>query len=178
MPTIYKSPAPVDALIHKYTTMPGAYTDCFLAVIPKQVTFPEYLFAFYTTPLFKLERLVLRLVRKPSTDGEARQLADGLRDSFAAWTLEARAENQILMRDFMNRTCSWLMAVPAQDGKSTQLYFGTAVIPIVDKKTGKASLGFIFAALLGFHKLYSVLLLRSARARIMRMQDIEAQRIR
>jgi hypothetical protein len=57
----------------------------------------EYIFAFYTTPLFKLERLILKLtVTKPSTDTQARQLANGSGNVFAAWHMENRKENEIL----------------------------------------------------------------------------------
>ena len=45
--------------------------------IPGRISFPEFVFAFYTTLLFKLERLILKwTVSKPSTDAQARQLAD------------------------------------------------------------------------------------------------------
>ncbi|MCQ3938418.1 MAG: hypothetical protein DPW18_15420 [Chloroflexi bacterium] len=155
--------------MHKYTSVPGAYTDSYCADLPIQISFPEYLFAFYTTPLFKLERLILLLVRKPSTDAQAGELANGVRDTFAAWTVEARAENQILMCDFAGSTRSWLMVVPME--KSTRLYFGSVVVPQRVSKDGKSSLGFIFSTLLGFHKIYSVLLLASARSRLMRRAD-------
>ncbi|MBI2332593.1 MAG: hypothetical protein HYU84_10625 [Chloroflexi bacterium] len=148
--------------------MPGAYTDSYLTEIPARVSFPEYIFAFYTTPLFKLERLILKLlVRKPSTDMQARELADGVRDQFAAWTVEDRSEDQILMCDFAGSTRSWLMAVPAGDD-GTRLYFGSAVVPHRMSKDGKPSLGFFFQALLGFHKVYSILLLYSAKSGLMR----------
>lgn len=166
MSSIHTSPAPTNALIHKYTSMPGAYTDSYDTDLPRQITFPEYIRAFYTTPLFKLERLILRLVRKPSTDEEARGLADGERDSFAAWTVEARAENQILMCDFAGSTRSWLMTIPIENG--TRLYFGSVVVPHRMSKDGRPSLGIFFQALLGFHKVYSVLLLRSAWSRLLR----------
>lgn len=166
MLSIQKSPAPSNALIHKYTTLPGAYTDSYMTEVPAQVAFADYVCAFYTTPLFKLERHILTiLARKPSTDTQARELA-GVRESFAAWTVEARAENQILMCDFAGSTRSWLMVVPAE--KSMRLYFGSAVVPHRVSKEGKPSLGFFFTALLGFHKVYSVLLLASARYRVMR----------
>ena len=165
MPTIQKSPAPANALIHKYTYLPGAYTDSFSTEIPVQVSFSDYIFDFYTTSLFKVERLILKLlVRKPSTDKEARELADGVRAQFAAWTVEARSENQILMCDFAGSTRSWLMSVPTETG--TRLYFGSAVVPHRISKEGKPSLGFFFTALLGFHKTYSVLLLHSAGAKL------------
>lgn len=167
MPTIQKSPAPANALIHKYTSMNGAYTDCYLTEIPAQVSFSDYIFAFYTTPLFKVERLILTLtVRKPSTDAQARELSNTKRESFAAWMVEARDENQILMCDFAGSTRSWLMTIPTETG--TWLYFGSAVVPHRIDKDGKPSLGFFFTALLGFHKIYSVLLLAAASARLKR----------
>lgn len=165
MTSIQKSPAPANALIHKYTSMPGAYTDSYMTDIPIQVSFSDYIFAFYTTPLFKLERFILTFtVRKPSTDAQAKDLAEGKRNSFAAWTVEAREENQILMCDFAGSTRSWLMTTPTETG--TRLYFGSAVVPHRIAKDGKPSLGFFFTALLGFHKVYSVLLLSSARSKL------------
>jgi hypothetical protein len=53
-------------------------------------------------------------------------------------------------------------------GSGTRLYFGSAVVPVVDAKSGQPTLGFAFRALLGFHKLYSRVLLRAARARLAR----------
>ena len=77
MPTIQKSSAPANALLHKYTSMPGAYTDSYLTEIPAQVSFSDYVFAFYTTPLFKVKRLILTLTeRKPSADAQARELSN------------------------------------------------------------------------------------------------------
>jgi hypothetical protein len=164
---IQKSPLPAGALLNKFNAIAGAYTDCYFTEIPAQAAFAEYVFAFYTTPLFKLERLILKLlVRKPSTNEQARELAYGICDSFAAWTVEDRGENQLMMCDFVERTRSWLMVVPAENG--TRLYFGSAVVPVQDRKTGKPSLGFLFRALLGFHKIYSVLLLYSAGLKLMR----------
>ncbi|MBN8658443.1 MAG: hypothetical protein J0M11_22095 [Anaerolineae bacterium] len=145
--------------------MPGAYTDSYFTELPAKISFSDYVFAFYTTPLFKVERLILTLsVRKPSTDKDARELADGVHTQFAAWTVEAREENQILMCDFAGSTRSWFMTAPTETG--TRLYFGSAVVPHRISKDGKPSLGFFFTALLGFHKVYSVLLLYSARAKL------------
>lgn len=121
--------------------------------------------------MFKLERLILRwFVSRPSTDGEARQLAEGKRDSFAAWTVEARAADQLLLGDFSGRTKSWLMvaAATAAGAPGTRLYFGSAVVPRRSAHPGKTRLGFVFTALLGFHRLYSRILLRSAVARLRR----------
>jgi len=166
MPTIQKSPTPSNTLIQIYVLTPHAYTDCYSTDLPFPISFPEYLLTFYTTPLFKLERLILLLVRKPSTDEEARQLAEGKRTTFAAWTVEAREENQILMCDFIGRTRSWLMTAPTENG--TRLYFGSAVVSEEHPKFEKVPLGLFFHALLSFHKIYSVLLLYSARSSLAR----------
>lgn len=125
--------------------------------------------AFYTTWLFRLERWILRLaVARPSTDEEAHELARGERDSFAAWSVEARAPDQILMCDFAGRTRSWLMVVAIEGSPGTRLYFGSVVVPIRDPKTGEPSLGPVHGPLIGFHKAYSRLLLGAAARRLTR----------
>lgn len=160
---------PAGALLNRYSGS-GAYADCYVAEIAAVVSQARYVEAFYTTAVFKLERVILKwLVARPSTDAEARQLAAGTRESFAAWTVEARTDNQLLLGDFAGRTKSWLMTEAAGGGStSTRLYFGSAVVP--KSKTGgqKSGLGFAFTALLGFHRLYSRILLRSAAARLSR----------
>jgi hypothetical protein len=140
----------------------GAYVDCYATEVPVAWTHAEFVARFYTSWLFKLEAwLLARLVDKPSSDAEARELAQGRRESFAAWTVEARADNQLLMCDFMKRTRSWFMTEPVENG-GTRLYFGSVVVPVVDRKTGRLTLGWSYSALLGFHKLYSRALLRAA----------------
>jgi hypothetical protein len=168
MSAIEKCIVPADTFLHKYTR-DGSYADCYLTEVPEPIAFPEYIFAFYTTPLFKLERFVLTVVvSKPSTDTQAQQLADGVIERFAAWNVEARSEREILMCDFLGRTRSWLMVIPMNtvNGVGTQLYFGSAVVPQRNSKTASQSLGFGFRALLGFHRIYSRLLLRSAKSQI------------
>jgi hypothetical protein len=78
--------------------------------------------------------------------------------------VEAREPAQVLLCDLHGRTRSWLM-VAARDG-ATQLFFGSAVVPLVDKRSGRKRLGFAFHALMGFHKLYSRLLLSAAAQRL------------
>ena len=159
---------PCDALLGKYLK-DGTYTDCYRTDLPSTVTHAQYVVAFYTTQIFKLERLILKLaVSRPSTDAQAAQLATGTLDEFAAWHVEGRCENQLLLCDFKRRTRSWLMVVPIIEGSHvrTRLYFGSAVVPVVNAKTGVSSLGFVYLALLGFHKLYSVVLLYSAKLRL------------
>jgi len=149
---------PQDALLQRYREQ-GAYTDCFAIDVPGQVAHAAFVEAFYTTAVFKLERLLLALfVARPSRDVEARELASGQRQQFAAWSVEGRAPGQLLMCDFAGSTRSWLMALPA--GQGTRLYFGSAVV--------RSRQGGVFRALLGFHKLYSRILLRAAVSRVLR----------
>lgn len=166
MGTVESCTLPEVALTQRYRES-GAYTDCFFTETSRPVTHAEFVEAFYTTGIFKLERWILRLcVARPSTDAEARALARGERDSFAAWTVETRASNQVLLRDFTGRTCSWLMVGDAKRGSGTRLYFGSVVIPARNAATGQMSLGPVHGRLLAFHTLYSRLLLRAAARRL------------
>lgn len=157
---------PAAALLRKYL-YEGAYADCYVAQIATSVSQPEYVEAFYTTAVFKLERLILKwLVSKPSSDADARRLAHGEIDTFAAWSVEGRKPDQLLLCDFQNRTRSWLMTVPIENRvASTHLYFGSAVVPL-RSRSGAPALGSAVNALMGFHKLYSGVLLGAARARL------------
>lgn len=167
MLSIERSALPPKSMLEIYSKN-GAYVDCFQTDVPAPVTLREYVYAFYTTPLFRLERAILTIsVSKPSSDEQAMQLADGARDSFAAWSVESRSENEILMCDFVARTRSWLKVVSI-NGTHTRLFFGSVVVPTLDSRTGRPSIGLVYRGLLGFHQIYSVLLLYSARWRIQR----------
>ena len=144
----------------------GAYTDCYVTDIGKPVSQAEFVRAFYTTSLFKIERAILKLVvSKQSTDDGAGLLADSRLDSFAAWNVEARRDNQILLADFRGRTRSWLMSTPTSgtESGSTRLYFGSAVVPLRADDAEEPRVSMAFRILLPFHKLYSRALLSSAK---------------
>jgi hypothetical protein len=166
MASIQTCSLPNKSLLRRYHDE-GAYTDCYVSEISGQVSQTQFVEAFYTSPLFKLERLLLSwLVSRPSTDSQARELAEGNIEKFAAWSVEDRDNNQLLLADFQGRTRSWLMTNIDDGGHFTRLYFGSAVVPIVDKITGESRMGFLFRALLGFHRLYSWALLRLAVSRL------------
>ena len=157
MPTVKVTPLPVGALLERYART-SAFTDCYSVKVARPVSLSEFLEAFYTTPLFKLERLLLSI--KPdfsSTDAQAGELAQGKRERFAAWSVEAREPNQVMLA--AGRTRSWLMvgAPTSTSGEAEVLFFGSAVVP-----RRRGGLGWQFTALLGFHKLYSRLLLGAA----------------
>lgn len=164
---------PEHALLKKYgncsaDTAAGAFNDCYCTEIDDIVSLPDFVFAFYTTPVFKLERVILKfLANRPSTDSDAQQLADAAADRFAAWTVEERSSDQLLLCDMRGRTRSWLMVAAAESG--TRLYFGSAVVPIRNNASGEEEIGKAFSLLLGFHKVYSKVLLRAARRRLASM---------
>ena len=168
---------PESALLNRYGNSSACedvqpFTDCYSVSIDREVALAEFVFAFYTTPVFKLERVILKhLAAKSSTDDEARQVSDGSIDAFAAWTVEARTEDQLMMRDYRGRTRSWFMVSPtvATGERQTLLYFGSAVVPALNRKTGKLEIGSGFRLLLGFHKLYSKILLYSAKLRLAKL---------
>lgn len=163
---VQSRPLPANALLAKYTST-GGYTDCFTTDILRRVSHAEFVEAFYTGSLFKLERLLLGvLLSKPSTDLQAQQLASGKLNEFAAWRVEARADDQLLMCAIDGRTRSWLMVSAAEVPGGTRLYFGSAVVRVRNASTGKSEMGVVFKALLGFHKLYSRALLSAAARRL------------
>ncbi len=164
MATVRKLELPEHALLQCYH-LSGAYTDCYYIDSNKQVLQRDYVIAFYTTWLFRIERIILKwLASKPSSDEDARRLADSEQDAFAAWTTEARSEYQLLMCDFRGRTRSWFMS--ERNGDGTRLYFGSAVVPVTKSAANGPKIGKGFSLLLGFHKLYSRALLSAARSRL------------
>ncbi len=157
-------PLPEGALLEAYSRR-GAYTDCYAVDVPKRISLEQYVEAFYTSFVFKTERFILKwAVSKPSTDDQARALAAGTRDEFAAWRVEKRNGQQLLLSDYRGSTRSWLMV--ASSGPGTRLYFGSAVVASGKSRSGKPTMGFVFRALLGFHKIYSQVLLHSAKSRL------------
>lgn len=163
---------PPAALLRKYDDG-QSYTDSYCVEVGGDVPLVRLVTAFYTTPLFKLERFILKwLAQRPSTDRQAEEFAEGTADRFAAWVLEDRNEHQLLAN--AGRTRSWFMVEPVTRGEDvmvTRLYFGSAVVAADQSRDGRPNLGVLFTALLGFHKLYSRALLRAAMLRLARPES-------
>jgi hypothetical protein len=127
MLSIEKCSVPAQSFLSKYS-LDGTYADSYVTEVQGYIPFPTYVFAFYTTALFKVEAFILTYsVKRPSDDGQAQELADGSRNEFAAWNVEGRSENELLMCDMSGRTRSWFMVRHLDS--CTQLYFGSAVVP-------------------------------------------------
>jgi len=156
---------PEDALLARYTVSDDGtplphYTDCFSAQVSRAVDIEAFLHAFYTTPLFRCERLILRLFGLRSTDAGIDTFLAGRQQRFAAWTLEDRSDDQLLMCDVYGRTRSWFRV--AREGTATRLYFGSAVV------ADGARLPMLYRALLPAHRFYSRQLLNAAARKLTR----------
>ena len=160
---------PLASALRKYKDGSG-FADCYVAEVPGIISQQAFIEAFYTSPLFKIERTLLKVfAARPATDANARQLAAGNTVQFSAWTVESQSSSELLLADLTGRTRSWLMASPPggpAPAHSTLLYFGSAVVPLRSGQSDKPGMGWLFHALLGFHRLYSRLLLRAAIVRV------------
>jgi hypothetical protein len=169
MPNIQPCDVPSNSFLSRYQAGAG-FADCYVTEVPGAISQVAYIEAFYTSPLFRIERTLLKyFVAKPATDADARRLAAGTATSFSAWNVEGQSQSELLLADYSGRTRSWLMASPMGDAgrpSSTRLYFGSAVVPRQRTGTHKRDMGWPFHALLGFHRLYSRLLLRAASSRV------------
>ena len=155
-------PVPRDGLLSRYVAREGCYTDCFEVMHPLEVDLLAFVTAFYTTWLFRLERLVLTLaLRQRIRDADVAALAAEDRDSFAACRVEGREAGQILLCDLSGHTRSWLAVAP-KEGGVTRLLFGSAVVA----RDGKMSGG--VRAMIPLHRFYSRALLRLAERKLRR----------
>jgi hypothetical protein len=166
--SITRESLPDDALLKTYrgSVKPerwGSYADCFAVTIDREVDLTDFVFAFYTSPVFRIEGFILRLLLGASSSkADARAVARGTSDTFSAWYVGQRTATQLLMCDRYERTRSWFCVAPAIGG-GTRLQFGSAVAAKRNKSTGAPAPGRGFHFLLWFHILYSQMLLRAAK---------------
>lgn len=162
MSVVQPCEVPLDSLLNRYEKGAG-YADCYVAEVSGSITQEAFIEAFYTSSLFKVERTLLRyLAAKPASDADARRLAAGTATHFSAWRVEGQSASELLLADFTGRTRSWLKAVPvvgSTGARRTRLYFGSAVVPRKTRPGQRPGMGWPFHLLLGFHRLYSRLLL-------------------
>ncbi len=156
---------PANSLLTVLQAERRAFADAYWLDLPgPAVELAAFVEAFYTTRLFKLERLVLRLAGLPSSDAQAAAVAQSQSERFAAWRVLTRREPELLLIDVNGSTCSWFQ-VESQAG-GTRLWFGSAVIPSRLGPDGQPQFGRVFDALLGVHRHYSRALLKAAAARL------------
>jgi hypothetical protein len=171
--SITQESAPVDSLLKTFRggARPerwGHQGDCFSITVSRPVSLAEFVRAFYSSPVFRIERLLLRLLAgSPSSDVQVRAVAEGAGDSLAVWRVGARTETQLLMCDRFERTRSWFRVIP-QGPNETRLQYGSAVASRRHPETGALVMGDGFRLLMRFHVLYSQILLNAAKRRLQR----------
>lgn len=161
------TPPPADSLLANMVRERGAFADAYTLRLPRAVPLAEFVEAFYTTRLFKVERALIALLGKPSSDAMARAVARGEGERLAVWTVEARSGDELLMHEDSGATRSWFKA-EAGEGGGTTLWFGSAVVPRRRGPAGEPRFSAVFHALLGFHRWYSRALLAAAARRLAR----------
>jgi hypothetical protein len=166
--SVVRETVPDDALLKTYRggRQPerwGTYADCFAVTIDREIDLTDFVFAFYTSPVFRIEGFILHLLLGASSSkADARAVAGGTSETFSAWYVGQRTATQLLMCDRYERTRSWFCVAPASGG-GTRLQFGSAVAAKRDQRTGAPALSGGFHILLWFHILYSQVLLRAAK---------------
>ncbi len=160
---ILEGSIPVTAMLSAFDDMEHCFADCFTTSVPGRVDLETLLQSFYTSRVFKLERLLLAIAGYSCSDADVLRMANGQADEFSAWRVEAREAQQILLTDVTGATRSWLMVDNVSGAQSrTLLYFGSAVIPRFAQDGSAQPPSPVFRLLQGFHKRYSRILLRSA----------------
>lgn len=161
-----EAPLPPESLLARLARERGAFADAYTLHFPHPVSLAEFVEAFYTTRLFKVERALLALFGRPSSDAMARAVARGDGERLAVWTVEAREDDELLMHEDSGATRSWFKA-QAGAGHTT-LWFGSAIVPRRRGPGGEPRFSVVFHALLGFHRGYSRALLGAAARRLSR----------
>lgn len=138
----------------------GHVVDCFTQNSAQRLELETLIFSFYKCLAFSFEKFALRCIGKNCSDPQLRAIVTGTEQSFAAWTVAQRNETQILLRDFMGVTHSWLYV--ADEGDTSKIYFGTAITLNGRPMNSHASLPLWIKLLVPLHELYSRALLWSA----------------
>jgi hypothetical protein len=151
---------PEGAFIRQYTTTLGGYSDCYYIDIQQDVSLSDYILTFFSTPIFRMERLLLNLVPSGRSNEQCvLDLAAGTGNKMAGWKTENRDDNQLLLAVGDGPIRTWLMVQGSPSSKTTRLYFGSAALPTSMTKEGHPKLAIVFRLFAGLHIFYSRLLL-------------------
>ncbi|MEM8579120.1 MAG: hypothetical protein AAGF60_14825 [Pseudomonadota bacterium] len=140
---------PAGTLLAPLARDAGVYVDAFEAEV-EGAALAAFVEAFYSQPLMRAERVLLAAAGMPSGALDVAALASGDAQRFAAWDVEGRRADELLLKDRSGATLSWLMVGPGA------VRFGSAVV----------KMGPVARALIGPHRLYSRLLLAGAVQRL------------
>lgn len=149
---VRRARVPASSLIARYVADPASHVDAYVA--SGDATLEQFVRAFFSTPIFRLERRLLRLAGKRSSDQQVDDLASGAGSVMAAWVIEDRSETELLLTVAGSPIRTWLAVGPGE------LWFGSAIVADGGK------IPFLAKALMPFHHVYSRSLLRAAARRV------------
>ncbi|MEO0665459.1 MAG: hypothetical protein AAFY97_06945 [Pseudomonadota bacterium] len=149
--SVRRSAIPDGSLIARYKGQ-GNHVDAYVASTARYVDLPTYIAAFFSTSVFRAERLLLSISGKQSSDDQVADLAAGRGEHIAAWKVEERSANELLLEATGTPIRTWLAVEP--DG--TALWFGSVVLA----KKGRIPL--LARVMMPGHALYSRILLSAA----------------
>ncbi len=163
----HRTQIPPQSAFARYLEVPGAYADCYAIKVKGAAKLEGYTNAFFSTWLFRLELLVLRLFGSSNvTEQDRENLARGASDQFGLWRVETRDQDEMVLSVGDGPIRTWLRVQPDRDDPSaTLLVFGSAVLPRHQNRDGTQRLDRITQALTPIHQAYSILLLRAAAQR-------------
>lgn len=162
---ITQIPLPETALLSRYAGRLGHHTDCFETNVNTPVSIGHFVEAFFNSPILRLERKLLSLFLPSSNDAQVHALAYGGGDTLSGWEVEDRNDQQLLLTVMGGGIRTWLMVEDANG--TTRLLFGSAVIPR-NAESAEPKIGWPITALMGFHKLYSRIVLAAAKWQLKR----------
>lgn len=166
MASVKTTSLPEESFLQSYQAQDGGYADCFVLEggEPNAPILGDYIFAFFNSPIFRLERVLLKtFLSAPSSTADVEALAFGGGVRLASWQLEERAEDQILLAVKNTPVRTWLMvSPPSPEGGPARIYFGTALVPTERDKAGNPTIPAMYRRFIFFHRAYSKLLLWSA----------------
>ncbi len=103
MATIYAIPVPDGSLLAEFGPPPGVqsepYRDCFMRRESGAVSLEQLIERFYCSWAFRPERIALGLIGRGASSEDARKLARGEVESFAAWTVIERRHANVLVAE-------------------------------------------------------------------------------
>jgi len=87
--SVAPTPIPPGSLLADFGAQ-DAYRDCFAREVAEVVTLPQLIERFYCSWAFRPERILLGLIKRGASSEDARRLARGEIDEFAAWKVVNR----------------------------------------------------------------------------------------
>ncbi|WP_341713238.1 hypothetical protein [Erythrobacter sp.] len=152
MTAIFAADLPDDSLLALHRG-DECYRDAFYVEVGQPVSLSAFIASFYSSRAFWPERMVLHLIGRGANRADIAELANGQSKHFAAWSVEARTDYQVLLRDFQDRTCSWLAVEAVEGARATRLWFGSGL---------RRPEAFLVRTLTAVHRWYSRRLLAGA----------------